>query len=139
MTKRSFVWFLSLIQILALSLFTEQSRASYKPEIPTNFFVQYEDSNQELLEDLEICPEECSEDSPIIMANECEWKESLTDLLRHRHSSYRFILFETAPSLFMDLIPGFKFLSKTLKQSSIYLDITVLPDYYNFLHRFCPF
>lgn len=124
---------------MALSLFTEQSRASYKPEILTNILFQNVDPNQELLEDLEIFTEECPEDAPIVKANECEWKESLTDLLRHRHSSYRFILFEAAPSLFMELIPGFKFLTKALKKSSIYLDTTVLPDYYNFLHRFCPF
>lgn len=139
MTKRTFVWFFGLVQIMALSLFAGQSRASYKPEILTNIFLHSTDSNQELVEDLEIYPERCSNDLPILRADECEWKESLTDLLRHRHSSYRFILFETAPSLFMDLIPGFQSLSKALKQSSIYLDLTVLPDYYNFLHRFCPF
>ncbi len=139
MTKRSFVWFFCLIQIMALTLFAEQSRASYKPGITANLFLKAPDANQELLEDLEICPEECLEDAPIVQANECEWKESLTDLLRHRHSSYRFILFESAPSQFMELIPGFKFLRKALRKSSNYLDISVLPDYYNFLHHFYPF
>ena len=139
MIKRTFVLFFCLVQILALSLLPEQSRASYKPDVLSNGFVPYTVANQEVLEEFDICPDAYPVDSPIIQADECEWKESLADMLRHRHSSYRFTLFETAPSSFIDVIPGLKSLSKALKPLSVYLSITVLPDYYSFLHRLCPF
>jgi hypothetical protein len=139
MTKRTFVLFFCLVQALALSLFSEQSMASYKPQLPPSGFVPYVLANQEVLEEFDICPDQCPIDSPIVQADECEWKESLADMLRHRHSSYRFTIFETAPSSFLDLIPDLKCLSKALKPHSIYLSNTVLPDYYSFLHRLCPF
>lgn len=140
MLKRTFVLFFCLVQTLALLLFSEQSWASYKQQIHANNFAPFVSVNQEILEELDICPEESSvQTTPMIQANECEWKESLTDLLRHRHASYRFVLFAATPSLFIDLVPDLKFLSKVLKPDSPYLSIPVLPDYYNFLHRFCPF
>lgn len=140
MTKRTFVLFLFLVHTVVLSLFSGQSRASYKPDIFTTRFIAYIPANQEVLEDFEICEEEELINVTIIQADECEWRENLTDLLRHRHSSYRFSLFESAPSAFIDFLPNLKGLSKAHKPLfSVYLSRNILPDYYSFLHRLCPF
>jgi hypothetical protein len=124
---------------MILSLFSGQLRASYKSDFPVTRFLTYIPANQEVLEDFEICEEEEPIDAPIIQANECEWKENLTDLLRHRHSSYRFMLFESAPSSFINFTPNLKGLSNAHKPFSVYRSRTILPDYYSFLHRLCPF
>lgn len=139
MTKRSFVWFLGLLQLMAFTLFLEPCNASCKPEPPTPIFVQEIVSDHQTWDQAEFCPEDVLDETPIVQADDCEWKESLTDLLRHRHSTYRFVFFETTPSLFIDLIPSVECLAKTLRPNSIYLNISVLPDYYSFLHRLCPF
>ena len=131
--------FFCLVQALAFSLFPEQSQASYKPDVLKNGVIPFVIANQEVLEDFDVCPDEHPAGSPTIQADECEWKESLADMLRHRHASYRFTLFEAAPSLFFDVNADFGCLSKILKPQSAYSGITVLPDYYSFLHRLCPF
>lgn len=137
--KRTFVWFFCLMQSLALLLFSEQSMASYKLDFPAKTTTYYDLDTQEEATDFEICEDDCEDESPIIKADECEWKEGLTDLLRHRHSSYRFISFESSLSSFFDFIVGQQGIKTKSKAFSAYLTIKVLPDYYSFLHRLCPF
>jgi len=138
MTKRTFVLFFCLVQSLAISLLSGQLRACYKKEVVQNEFSPHVSSPSDILLENELCENIC-ENEPIIRADEFEWKESLTNLLRHRHSTYRFASFEIVPSSFLDFVPGFKTFSRSVKPFSLYRSVALLPDYYSFLHLLCPF
>ncbi|TDE16812.1 hypothetical protein [Dyadobacter psychrotolerans] len=138
MTKRTFVLFFCLVQTLAFTLLTGQSQACYKAEIIQSDFSPHVSSPSDILLENEICEDIC-ENEPVIRADEAEWKENLTNLLRHRHSTYRFSSFEVVPSAFLDFVPGFKIFSRFVKPFSLYKSVTILPDYYSFLHLLCPF
>jgi hypothetical protein len=139
MTKRTFVLFFWLAQFAISLLFSQQRAIACKIEIGTNAFSPYamEETSSEghfVLIDDTVCKNET-----IIRANETEWKESLSDLLRHRHSSYRFLTLvsEAAPQYIITRI------SKVVRESVQLLPVSngeiTLPDYYSFLHRLCPF
>ena len=131
MTKRTFVLFFCLLQVLATSLFSQSSEASinasyalHTPGISSSY-----DGIEEV----------CCDDETIIQADEFEWKENLSDLLRHRHSTYRFVSFAAIPSAFMDFVINSKYFYRSLISVCSYQRVAILPDYYSFLHRLCPF
>jgi hypothetical protein len=139
MVKRTFVLFLCLLQVLALSLFSQQANASYDLNNAINRFEAEQISLAETLYSGSVCPDECCENAPIIQAHETEWKENLSDLLRHRHSSYRFITFESVTSVSFHFNVGFRVFSQNLPSFQLFGSTITLPDYYSFLHRLCPF
>jgi len=141
MLKRTFVLFFCIGQILASALFSGQAEASCR----TNFGVRHlspfnnsyylEEEEEELFEvDDTICQRQT-----FLQADEFEWKESISDLLRHRTSSYRFTNLESVPSEYFHL--SLKSVVKHYTQQVIgsIEGLLTLPDYYSFLHRLCPF
>jgi hypothetical protein len=139
MTKRTFVLFFCLFQPLALALFSGQAQACYKQEISKHEFFPVWATVSQLTDDPDFCEESSCEASAIVQADDFEWKESIADLLRHRQSTYRFISFDSAPSAFLHFIECYKAIVKPFQSIYLFKKVTVLPDYYNFLHRLCPF
>lgn len=135
MIKRTFVLFFCLIQTLAFSLLSEQSGSLYK----TNSNLESITSDAESLCSHE--EEDCEEIdvTPIIRADELEWRENLSDLLRHRHSSYRFITFESVVSVYLQFTTCHKILQKSKQSFLLQKGLLTLPAYYSFLYRLCPF
>lgn len=140
MTKRTFVLFLCLVQALALSLFSGQALALYTENIGIIRTAEQEAELRVCTEVCEeICEDECFDDTPIIQAHEAEWKENLSDLLRHRHSSYRFVTFESVTPVSFHFAVRFRFFCKKIQTITFFKGVTTLPDYYSFLHRLSPF
>jgi len=139
MTKRTFVLFFCLANLLALSLFTRQEGNLCKlnfasigissPSVNTD-----DASDQAVAFDDFICQNQC-----IVRADGCEWKEGLSDLLRHRNSTYRFITLKSEAFYYF----SFSHFQKLVRQSAqlpvVAKGLITLPDYYSFLHRLCPF
>lgn len=139
MIKRTFVLFFCLFQTLAFSLLSQQSVASYKSDFDADGFTPYITSTSLLPEAFDVCADPCYENGPIIREDKAEWKENLSDLLRHRHSSYRFTTFESVPTTSFHFAVGFRALFKLLQPVALFKGVVILPDYYSFLHRLCPF
>ena len=139
MIKRTFVLFFCLFQPLAFALFSEQAHASYEQKINKHEFFSITATSSQLTDDPDFCDESHCETFPIIRADDFEWKESIADLLRHRQSTYRFICFESAPSSFLHFIVNYKGFTKPVQLLYLFKGATILPDYYSFLHRLCPF
>ena len=131
MTKRTFVLFFSLAYTLALLLLPGRSEASLRVRFSP--YTVYE------TQDVDICPDEYLEIIPIVRADDFEWKENLSDLLRHRHSTYRFTLFAAVQSAFLDFVINSKEFFRSLIAIPFPKRVAILPDYYSFLHRLCPF
>jgi len=141
MLKRTYILFFCIGQILASALLFGQAEASCRSNFGIRFLSPFNNSyylEDEEEEEIEIDDSICQHQT-IVKADEFEWKESITDLLRHRTSSYRFATFETVASEY------FHFSLKSIvkhytKQviGSVERFLT-LPDYYSFLHRLCPF
>ena len=140
MTKRTFVLFLCLVQVLALWLLPQQSNAWYNDNFGITKAVS---SENPLLENVsaceDFCEDECLENTPIVQAHEAEWKENLSDLLRHRHSNYRFVTFESVSSVTFHFAVRFRVFCQKIQPSTFFKRVVTLPDYYSFLHRLCPF
>ena len=139
MTKRTFVLFFCLAQMLASTLFLQQSAFACKLDIGTESFSPYsvessENSDEIVLNDDSIC-----EDETIVRADDFEWKENLSDLLRHRHSTYRFltIISQTSSEYYITQIP--KSIRESVSLPVLQKGDIELPGYYGFLHRLCPF
>jgi hypothetical protein len=138
MLKRTFVLFFCIGQILASALFSEQAEASCRSTLRIQYLSSlslFQNPQEEVVEiDDVFCKKKA-----IVKADDFEWKESITDLLRHRTSSYRFISFESVSSEY------FHFSSKSFEKHSTkqvigsIKGLLTLPDYYSFLHRLCPF
>ena len=139
MTKRTFVLFFSLAQALALSLFTPQASASHDPNIGVRQVFQSQTYPSEIQCEEDLCEDECLENVPIIQAHETEWKENLSDLLRLRHSNYRFTTFESVPSVILHFAIRVRFFCQKVQTIVSLNSVAILPDYYSFLHRLCPF
>jgi hypothetical protein len=137
MTKRAFVLFFFLLPLLVLPLQYAQSTGMTKVELITKSTVILE--TKCLDSDGPAISEESCTDTPIIQAHEAEWKENLSDLLRHRVSSYRFITFESVASSSFILALGFETVWTYHSAVSYFCRLVTLPDYYSFLHRLCPF
>ena len=132
MTKRTFVLFFGLLQVLALSMFSPSSEASINIKLSVN-------TSFETTTDFDICNEVCYDNGPIIQAHDFEWKENLSDLLRHRHSTYRFVSLAAIQSEFLDFVINSRQFYRSLLSVCTYQRVAILPDYYSFLHRLCPF
>jgi hypothetical protein len=139
MLKKTALLFFCIGQILASVLFSGQAEASCR----TNFGIRqlspfnndyYTDVEEPVKIDYPVCKRQT-----FIQADDFEWKENLSSLLRHRTSNYRFVCFESVTSEYLH------FCSKSIVQhytkqviGSI-AGLLTLPDYYSFLHRLCPF
>jgi len=139
MLKRTFILFFCIGQILASALFSGQAEASCR----TNFGIRqlspfnnkYYIEEEELIEiDDSICPRQT-----FLSPDEFEWKENLSSLLRHRTSSYRFICFESVLSDYFHFSSKSVFQHYTRQVIGCIQRLPILPDYYSFLHRLCPF
>ncbi|MCF0059010.1 hypothetical protein [Dyadobacter sp. CY356] len=140
MLKRTFVLFFCIGQILASALFVGQAEASCR----TNFGIRqlspfnnkyYIEEEEEIIEfDPSICHQ-----PTFLSADEFEWKESLTNLLLHRNSNYRFICFESVLSEYFHFSEKSVFQHYTRQVIGSIEGLLTLPDYYSFLHRLCPF
>ena len=138
MLKRTFVLFFCIGQILASVLFSEQAEASCRSTLRIKRLSSFSVFPKVQEDTIEIDDSICLKQT-FVKADDFEWKESITDLLRHRTSSYRFVSFESVPSEY------FHFSSKsfvrhyTTQVIGSIKGLLTLPDYYSFLHRLCPF
>ena len=139
MIKRTFVLFYCFLQTIAFMLLPGQSQALHELKTNTNEFFPYADSPSDFFENIGICEDVCSQNIPVIKSDDFEWKENISHLLRHRTSTYRFVSFESAPSLFLHFTVSPKDLTLPLHPVYIFKKRVILPDYYSFLHRLCPF
>lgn len=87
----------------------------------------------------EICEAGSEEPETVIKADEYEWRENLSNLLRHRVSSYRFALIECSSPISFHFAQKKSIVNTTATLNRIAAKILTLPDYYCFLHRLCPF
>ncbi|KAA0989793.1 hypothetical protein [Dyadobacter aurulentus] len=139
MIKRTFVLFFCLVHVLFSPVFAERPVASCKLEMGAGSFSIHEDESTSKENDFVLEDDTIPRNHTIVRADEFEWQESLNDLLRHRHSSFRFltIVSHASPEYNITLFP------KIVRESVILPIITrstlVLPGYYGFLHRLCPF
>ncbi|WP_254561872.1 hypothetical protein [Dyadobacter diqingensis] len=138
MLKRTFVLFFCIGQILASALFSEQAEASCRSTLRIkrlSSFAVFPKAQEDIIEiDDSICLKQT-----FVKADEFEWKESITDLLRHRTSSYRFICFESVPSEYFHFSSKSVVRHYTTQVIGSIKGLLTLPDYYSFLHRLCPF
>ncbi|GGC09832.1 hypothetical protein [Dyadobacter sediminis] len=139
MIKRTFVLFFCLVQILAVSLFSQQSKGACMRNSELNGFFPFtvetaESPDCDIIIDNTICKK-----NAIVRADEFEWKESLSDLLRHRHSTYRFQTIVSHYCLNYNFARIPKIVRESVKLIVVNKGLLTLPDYYSFLHRLCPF
>lgn len=139
MTKRTFVLFFWLAQF-AISLLIGQQRAvACKIDIGTEAFSPYEVEEKPGTGTFVLIDDTICKNETVVRADEFEWKEALSHLLSHRHSTYRFLTLvaQATPQYEITRIP------KVIRESVQLLPVrngeTPLPDYYSFLHRLCPF
>ncbi|CAG5005227.1 hypothetical protein DYBT9275_03542 [Dyadobacter sp. CECT 9275] len=93
----------------------------------------------ELQQSSGLCTDVYESSGPTIQAHETEWEENLSDLLRLRHSSYRFLFLECGVSSYFHFPLKFVSVQLTKNLNRISKQVLTLPDYYCFLHRLCPF
>lgn len=137
MIKRTFVLFFCFVRILAFTLLGWQSVASHNSNEIADFS-PYTVLSTDVIDNN--YPENiCQDDIPIIRTDGCKWKENLSKLLRHRRTTYRLVSFGYLNITSAFSIVYFKGLIRTLGSISLYKGITVIPGYYTFLHRLCPF
>jgi hypothetical protein len=139
MIKRTFVLFFCLAQILAVSLFSQQSIASGMPGSGLNGFSLFSIEATESPDCVIIIDETICKKNAIVRADEAEWKESLSDLLRHRHSTYRFQSIVSSFCLSYNFASIPRIIRESVKLTAVNKGLLTLPDYYSFLHRLCPF
>ncbi|GGM77602.1 hypothetical protein GCM10010967_06560 [Dyadobacter beijingensis] len=139
MTKRTFVLFFWLAQF-AVSLLIGQRRAvACKIDVGTEAFSPYEIEEKAGTGAIVLIDDTICKNETVVRADESEWKEAISDLLSHRHSTYRFLTLvsQAAPQYEITRIP------KVIRESVQLLPVSngevTLPDYYSFLHRLCPF
>jgi hypothetical protein len=139
MTKRTFVLFLCLIPFLASLLFSQHTAVACKLNTSANSFSPYHVESVKTPDHFVLVDNLHCEDEAIVRADDFEWKENLSDLLRHRHSTYRFLTLvsQETPDYVISRVP--KLIRESVIQLSVTKGVTTLPDYYSFLHRLCPF
>jgi hypothetical protein len=139
MTKRTFVLFLSLVQILALTLFPQQSSVACKLDLSSGNFSPYAVQSCESQLNLVLTDDTICEEETIVQADDFEWKENLSSLLRHRNSTYRFLttVSPTITEFYITQVP--RLLRESVLLPAVNSDDIVTPGYYTFLHRLCPF
>ena len=140
MIKRAFVLFFCLAHLLVSPVLAEQSGSVCKLELGTSNFSIHTVLSAEKDDNFVIEDDTLPKNQAIVRADEFEWKESLTDLLRHRHSSYRFItIVAQQTTLEYHITQISKVVRESVALPSIAKGTLVLPGYYGFLHRLCPF
>ncbi|KAA6440738.1 hypothetical protein FEM33_09200 [Dyadobacter flavalbus] len=139
MIKRTFVLFFCLAQILAVSLFSQQSQAACMLDSKLNGFSPFTVETAESPECIIIVDETICKKNAIVRADEFEWKESLSDLLRHRHATYRFQSIVSHYCLNYNFARISRIIRESVKLTVVNKGLLTLPDYYSFLHRLCPF
>ena len=99
MTKRTFVLFFWLAQFAVSLLLGQQRAVACKIDVGTEAFSPFEIEEKPGTGDIVLIDDTICKNQTIVRADETEWKESLSDLLRHRHSTYRFLTLvsQTAP------------------------------------------
>jgi hypothetical protein len=137
MAKRTYLRFFLLVQFLTIVLIYGQLHevraTSPISKIPFSPF-----SAAYIHEDVDYpCDEE--DVLPTIQADELEWKENLNDLLLLRTTSYRFVVLEEPLSIFFSYQFDCKIIDFCRSIFAEYQRVITLPEYYKFLHRFCPF
>lgn len=138
MTKRAFIYFLLTFQLVAFASHAEHKRGKIKPKFKRFYFVPRPAPSEAQLEISRI-KKLVEKNRPIIRIDKAKWKEDLTRLLRHRHTSY------TNPT-FSAYIPSSISLASLKAINRFIVDVLPhpqrvvhLPGYYSFLHRLCPF
>jgi hypothetical protein len=139
MTKRTFVLFFWLAQFAVSLLLGQQRAVACKIDIGTEAFSPFEIKEKPGTGDIVLIDDTICKNETIVRADETEWKESLSQLLSHRHSTYRFLTLvsQTAPQYEISRIP--KVIRESVQLLSANNGEITLPDYYSFLHRLCPF
>jgi hypothetical protein len=140
MIKKAFVLFFCLAHLLVSPVLAERSDALCKLELGTGNFSIHPNQASQDEDDFVIEDETFPKSQTIVRADEFEWKEGLADLLRHRHSTYRFInivAHQSAPEYQITRIP--KVIREAIALPVQAHRTVVLPGYYGFLHRLCPF
>ena len=137
MIKRVFILFFCIAQILVFTLLGGQSVVSYE-HTNADYFSPYIESASEAWT-YNSCKNIYHLDVPVIRTDDCKWKENLKKLLRHRHSSFRLKSFASLQFAYTCFESYFKDGIRSLKAVSLYKSKAILPGYYSFLHRLCPF
>lgn len=139
MTKRTFVLFFWIAQFAVSLLFSQQRALACKIDIGTGAFSPYAVEEKSGTGDFVLIDDTVCKNETIVRADESEWKESLSDLLSHRHSTYRFLTLvsQAAPYYEITRIP--KVIRESIQLLTPCKGGITLPDYYSFLHRLCPF
>ncbi|WP_353721850.1 hypothetical protein [Dyadobacter sp. 676] len=139
MTKRAFVLFFWLAQFAVSLLIGQQGAVACKIDLGTDTFSPYQVEEKPGTGHFVLIDDTVCKNETVVRADEFEWKEALSDLLSHRHSTYRFLTLvaQATPQYEITRIP------KVIRESVQLLPVsngeTTLPDYYSFLHRLCPF
>ncbi|MCE7069528.1 MULTISPECIES: hypothetical protein [Dyadobacter] len=138
MTKRTFVLFFCLVHFLALSLSAKQPGQLCKLDYGTGFSPFSIETSVES-KDVVIVDDTIDPNRTIVKADGCKWRENLSKLLRHRHSTYRFVSFETVVFSNYYFLRTPKLIREKLLTVNVSQQNIALPGYYGFLHRLCPF
>ncbi|MCF0074540.1 hypothetical protein LZD49_28910 [Dyadobacter sp. CY261] len=139
MIKRTFVLFFWLAQFAISLLIGQQGVVACKIDMGTEAFSPYEVEEKPGTGNIVLIDDTVCKDETVVRADEFAWKEAISDLLRHRHSTYRFVTLvsQAAPQYEITRVP------KVIRESVQLLPVSngeiKLPDYYSFLHRLCPF
>ena len=139
MTKSAYIYFLLLLQLFGYQSFAKEYKATNHKKARHSKFSPYSINRPKSKIDFLLVKKDKNRIKTIIRADKAKWKEDLSRLLRHRHTSYTF------PSFECELATNFYFLSvvkATESAGQTFLNlrrILTLPAYYNFLHRLCPF
>ena len=139
MTKRTFVLFFCLVQILAFPLLAKQHAALCKIDFGTAGFSPYTIGTVDETEEVVILDDTIETHQTIIREDVAEWRENLSKMLRHRHSSFRFASLESAVFYTFYCFYNPKAVRDTSLTAIFAYTSHILPGYYSFLHRLCPF
>ena len=137
MTNRAFIYFILIFQLLGLQSYAKENKIVKHTKARTSRFSPFINRTKSKIDFL-LVKKDKKRVKTIIRADKAKWKEDLSRLLRHRHTTYTF------PSFECELSTNFYFLSvvkasESARQTILnFRRILTLPAYYNFLHRLCP-
>ncbi|TDE18026.1 hypothetical protein [Dyadobacter psychrotolerans] len=137
MTKRAFIYFILIFQLLGSQSYAKENKIAKHTKARTSRFYPFINRTKSKIDFL-LVKKDKKRVKTIIRADKAKWKEDLSRLLRHRHTTYTF------PSFECELSTNFYFLSvvkatESARQTILnFRRILTLPAYYNFLHRLCP-
>lgn len=136
--NRTLIYFLLTFQLVAFASHAEHKGGKTTQKFRRFCFVPRPAPSEAQLEILKI-RQLIQKHRSIVRVDKAKWKEDLTRLLRHRHTSYTF------PTISTYIPSGISLASLKVIGASI-IDmlphperVIHLPGYYSFLHRLCPF